>query len=134
MWIGFTHYGRSGGRTRGLPELGEWDSTSKGIRVEVNGRAVPPPVWGRPGLAYIMQHPEEPTSNNISELPFTNEEYWMREPTAISLEAGWNHVKLVVPHARDRYNYNWVATFVPVAGTSDHPHEVEGLEYSSEPK
>ena len=66
-------------------------------------------------VQYIMAHPEEPSSNNVSEQPFTNEEYWMREPTPIALNAGWNHVKITLPHAVDRYNYHWVATFVPVA-------------------
>ena len=131
-WIGFTHYGRSGSRSRGLPKLGQWDSVSEGIKVELNDHIVPPPTWGRPGLRYVMAHPEEPTSNNVTELPFTNEEYWMREPTPIALKAGWNHVKITLPHAVDRYNYNWVATFVPVAGSSDHPHEVEGLEFASD--
>lgn len=133
-WIGFTHFGRSGGRTRGLPDSGEWETLSKGIRVEVGGKVVPPPAWGRPGFRLFIRHPEEPTSNLISELPFTNEEYWMREPSKISLVKGWNHVRITLPHVEDRYNYNWVATFMPVAGTTSRPREVEGLEYSSDPQ
>ena len=131
-WIGFTHYGRSGGRSRGTPELGEWE-VSKGVSVEVNGARIAPPRWECPGLKYVMRHPEEPTSNNIAEQPFTNEEFWMREPTSIALHAGWNHVKITVPHPRNAWNYNWCGTFVPVSGTSEHPREVEGLEYSSSP-
>ena len=133
-WIGFTHFRRSGGRRIGLPSLGEWDAVTKGIKVEVNGSIVPPPVWGRPGPVFSMQHPEEPTSSYVSELPFTNEEYWMREPTKVHLRKGWNHVKISLPHAADRYGYNWVGTFIPVSGTTARPKEVDGLEYSSEPR
>ncbi len=133
MWVGFTHYSRSASRGRGLPEDGEWDAPSKGVRVEVNGRVVPPPKWARPGLKYIAVHPEIPYSNNIVELPFAGEEYWMREPMQVSLDAGWNHVRIVVPHTAKKYRYEWVSTFVPVEGTSDHPHEAAGLEYSSRP-
>ena len=133
VWVGFTHYSRSASRGRGLPEDGEWDAPSKGVRVEVNGRVVPPPKWARPGLKYIAVHPEIPYSNNIVELPFAGEEYWMREPMQVSLDAGWNHVRIVVPHTAKKYRYEWVSTFVPVEGTSDHPHEAAGLEYSSRP-
>ena len=131
-WIGFTHYGRSGGRGRGIPERGEWE-TSKGVTVEVNGAKIAPPEWVRAGVKSTMTHPEEPTSNYLAELPFTNEEYWMRPPAKIALVAGWNHVKITVPHPTSRWNYNWCGTFVPVAGTSEHPREVEGLVCSSEP-
>ncbi|MBR1920492.1 MAG: family 20 glycosylhydrolase, partial [Kiritimatiellae bacterium] len=130
-WIGFTHFKRSGGRNRGLPEDGEWDAVSKGITVELNDRVVPPPKWGRPGLRYIAPDLDEPTSNNIAELPFTNEEYWMREPTSLALRAGWNHVKITLPHAAEKYGYHWVSTFIPLEGTSDHPREAQGLEYAS---
>ena len=133
-WIGFTYFSRSGGRRRGLPRLGEWDAVSRGIKVELNGAVVNPPEWGRPGFNIKMTHPEEPTSSFITELPFTNEEYWMREPTRIRLNKGWNHVRITVPHTQDLYAYDWVATFVPVDGSTARPREVEGLEYSSDPR
>ena len=80
-----------------------------------------------------MTHPEEPTSDNIAETPFTNEEYFMRPPTEISLKAGWNHVRLTVPKSiGDEWLYYWTSTFVPVTLES-HPREVPGLEFSSEP-
>ena len=133
-WIGFTHFRRSGGRRLAMPELGQWDGVTKGVKVEVNGVEVAPPQWGRPGPVFKMMHPEEPTSSYVTELPFTNEEYWMREPTAVSLKKGWNHVKITLPHSVDLYGYNWVATFIPVSGTTAAPKEAEGLEYSSDPK
>jgi hypothetical protein len=133
-WIGFTHFRRSGGRGLGLPRAGEWDAVSRGIKVEVNSEVITPPEWGRPGPVFKMTHPEEPTSNSITELPFTNEEYWMREPSKVQLKKGWNHVKITLPHVADLYAYNWVGTFIPVAGTTSHPREAEGLEYSSDPR
>ena len=58
----------------------------------------------------------------------------MREPTRIRLKKGWNHVRITVPHTQDLYAYDWVATFVPVEGSTARPREVEGLEYSSDPR
>jgi len=134
-WIGFTGYGRSGGRRRGFPAAGEWSPAGK-VKVELNGEIVQPPAWVRAEYAGKpdVTHPEEPTSSFYSELPFAGEEYFMREPTRIALKEGWNHVKLTVGKNRTRWGEHWQATFVPVAGTSDHPHEVGGLVYSSEPQ
>ena len=134
-WIGFTGYARSGGRRRGFPAKGEWSPAGK-VTVELNGAVVPPPAWARADYAGKpdVTHPEEPTSSFYTELPFAGEEYFMREPAKIRLRKGWNHVKLTVGKNRNRWGENWMATFVPVAGTSDRPREVEGLEYSSEPK
>ena len=134
-WIGFTDYCRSGGRNRGFPAAGEWMPGGK-AKVELNGTVIPPPAWARADLAAMknVTHPEEPTSSYFTELPFEDEEYFMREPTKIRLAKGWNHVKLTVSKTRRHYNEHWLATFVPVEGTSAHPREVEGLEYSSDPK
>ena len=129
-WIGFTRFGRSGGRGHGLPEAGEW-GRSKGVTVEVNGNRVPAPEWTHPGLKFVMTHPEEPTSNNVAETPFTNEEYFMREPSRIVLKSGWNHVKLTVPKTESYWAYDWAATFVPVT-LEKFPREVAGLAYSSD--
>lgn len=134
-WIGFTSYARSGGRCRGFPAAGEWSPAGK-VRVELNGATIAPPAWAHADFAGKpdVTHPEEKTSSYYTELPFAGEEYFMREPARIHLRKGWNHVKLTVGKNRVRYGEHWVATFVPVNGTSDHPHEVEGLEYSSEPR
>jgi len=137
-WIGFTAYDRDHGRGRahGTPSQGQWNNV--GATVEVNGEQIPPPRWENPDL------PDEGTNwvplikyqYPIDEVPFRNEEYYMREPTKVWLRQGWNHVKLhlPMPHAVNWvWRRQWVGTFVPVAGTTDHPHEVEGLEYSCEP-
>jgi hypothetical protein len=119
-WIGFTGFSRAGGRKfdMRLPETNEW--SRHGASVSINGVCVPPPKWGNPG-AKITDY----------ETPFSNEEYYFREPSVIRLEKGWNHVKLTIPKidAKGR----WTATFAPVYGTSAHPREVDNLVYSSIP-
>ncbi len=132
-WIGFTCYGRSGSRAGGTPKAGEW-GRSKGTTVEVNGVAIPAPEWKNPGLRYVMEHVDEPSSNNVAETPFSNEEWFMREPTPIRLRSGWNHVKMTVPKlVGDQWKYDWTATFVPVT-LERTPREVAGLEYSAQPR
>ena len=69
-----------------------------------------------------------PYSTDLLEKPLVDELYTLRPPTSITLKKGWNHVRLVLPRGG-----RWGASFCPVAGTSEHPREVEGLEYSSEP-
>lgn len=56
-------------------------------------------------------------------------------PTPIHLRKGWNYVKLTLPNpsAKDKARHRRVGTFIPVAGTTDHPQGVEGLTYASEP-
>ncbi|MBR3258656.1 MAG: hypothetical protein IKF96_06660, partial [Eggerthellaceae bacterium] len=74
------------------------------------------------------------TLYEADEEPFTDQEYYMREPTQIFLRKGWNHVKLTIPNpaAEGKTRHRWSGTFIPVAGSTDHPHEVPGLEYSSD--
>lgn len=131
-WIDFECYGRSGGRNRGTPARGEW-SVAKGAKVEVNGVAINPPEWRNPGMKRVAAHPDEPTSNNVAETPFTDECCWMRPPTPLALKKGWNHVKLTVPKTFKAWGYSWQALFMPILGTSEHPREVPGLEYSAQP-
>ena len=133
-WIGFTDYSRDHGRARNAPTpaLGQWSPDD--ATVEINGVPVPPPVWRKPGqqaggdvthLLYVK---------DLDEIAFEDEEYYMREPTSIHLKKGWNHVKLTVPKkAKAGYGRPWVATFIPLLGTTDHPREVPGLEYRSAP-
>ena len=118
-WIGFTGYSRSGGRKndKRLPNAGEW--SRHGAKVLLNGKDIPPPAWGNPGAVCT------------GETPFTNEEYYFREPTPITLEKGWNHVKLIVPKTDE--TGRWTATFAPLLGTTAHPQDVPGLTYSSLP-
>ena len=137
-WIGFTNIDRDHGlkRARPLPKLGEW--TRFGSKIELNGKEIPPPHWKRPGLDLGQKYPDFKawTLYEIDEEPYTDQEYYMREPTPITLQKGWNHVKLTLPMTapvRGWSSHQWIGTFIPLLGTTDHPHEVPGLEYSSEP-
>ena len=105
------------------------------MTVELNGAVVPPPAWARADYAGKpdVTHPEEPTSNNIAETPYTDEAFWMRPPAPLELKEGWNAVRLTVPKTFDKWRYDWAATFVPVLGSSAHPREVPDLEYRSSP-
>lgn len=117
-WIGMTGFSRSDGRSRDAPtpKLGQWNK--HGATVELNGRPIDPPAWMHPGVG-----------GNPKETPLVDEDYWYREPTKIHLKKGVNHVKMTLPK---KGGWKWIGTFVPVAGTSDHPQEVKGLEYASE--
>lgn len=136
-WIGFTAYDRDHGRspTGGTPDLGQWNRF--GARIELNGKPIPPPEWQQPSLKPGKRVPSIPdTVYEIEEMPMTNDEWYLREPTRIRLRKGWNHVKMTLPMPKDVgvWTQRWVGTFMPVAGTTDHPREVEGLEYSSDPQ
>lgn len=130
-WIGFTDFTRDHGRAGRCPtpRLGEWNADGAGVFI--NGEAVPPPVWKKPGQMAGADVPYLKYVHEIDEIPFVDEEYYMREPTPICLKKGWNHIRLVAPMPKpaDRH-YPWVATFVPVSGTTDHPSEMEGLIFS----
>ena len=132
-WIGFTDYTRDHGRawSAPTPDIGQWNRFD--ATVELNGEKVPPPHWRNPAC---RQGDEIPfiKVRALDEVAFTDEEYYMREPTKISLRKGWNHVKLTVPMRTRAHTHNpWVATFVPLLGTTDRPREVPGLEYRSSP-
>ena len=116
-WIGATGFSRSNGRTRdqSMPALGQWNC--HGAKFELNGEEIAPPKWAHPGLR-----------GKTSEIPFVDEGYSFRPPTKIHLRKGVNHVKATLPK---KGGWKWIGTFVPVAGDSDHPREVEGLVYSS---
>lgn len=137
-WIGFTNIDRDHGlkRARPLPKLGEW--TRFGSKIELNGKDIPPPHWKRPGLDLGKLLPDFKAWKlyEIDEEPYTDQEYYMREPTPITLREGWNHVKLTLPMTapvRGWSSHQWIGTFIPMLGQTDHPREVPGLEYSSDP-
>jgi len=137
VWIGMASPDRDQGRSRtgGTPEQGQWNRF--GATVAVNGELIPPPVWEQPGLKPGGDVPEVKYQHEIDEIPFSNDEWYMREPTRVKLRKGWNHVKLTLPMTRpvDTWmTHRWVGTFMPVAGTTDHPREIEDLEYSSDPQ
>jgi len=136
-WIGFTAYDRDIGRTRaqGTPALGQWNRFD--ATIEINGERIAPPAWLQPRLGVGPQTPCVRYDYELEETPFTNDEWFMREPTRIRLRKGWNHVKLTLPMTRpvDTWmTHRWVGTFMPIAGTTDHPREIEDLEYSSDPQ
>ena len=135
-WIGFCSYDRDHGRSRshGTPALGQWNKF--GATIEINGKPIPPPVWQQPSLTPGKCLPEVSHVHEIDETPYTNDEWYMREPTQVALRKGWNHVKMTMPMTRKVDTWRtqrWVGTFMPVAGTTDHPREIEDLEYSSDP-
>ena len=137
-WIGMVHYDRDHGRYRGgqgTPERGEWNRW--GGTVELNGVRIPGPQWKHPGLRIMENLPELPRNNMLDEIPFADDEYYMREPTPIALKEGWNHVKITMPMPKrvvTFWSQQWAATFIPMLGETDHPHEVPDLVYSSEPQ
>ena len=135
-WIGFTAYDRDHGRSRsgGTPDIGQWNRF--GAKIEVNGLAIPPPVWHQPSLSPQSRLAAVSHVHEIDEMPYTNDEWYMREPMKVRLNKGWNHVKMTLPMARKVDTWRtqrWVGTFMPVAGTTDHPREIDDLEYSSDP-
>ena len=131
-WIGFTDFTRDHGRAGRYPtpRLGEW--SADGAMVFINGQELPPPVWQKPGQMPGADVPYLTYVHEIDEIPFVDEEYYMREPSEVSLNKGWNHIRLVVPMPVEaKRHYPWVATFVPVTGPTDHPTEVKGLIFQS---
>ena len=112
------------------PRSGEWNVY--GATVSVNGAAVPPPEWKQPGMkstTKAVREQDVPYSTDLLEKPLADELFTLRPPASVSLKKGWNHVRIVLPKGGPR----WGASFCPVAGTSEHPREIEDLEYSSEP-
>ena len=137
-WIGFTNLSRDHGLAYSapMPNIGEWNRF--GASAELNGEKIAPPKWQRPGLEKggpASVWCSTGTIYEADEVPFSDQEYYMREPTKIRLRKGWNHVKLTIPNPASggKTRHRWSGTFIPVAGTTDHPHEVPGLEYSSTP-
>lgn len=119
-WIGMTGFSRSDGRSRDAPtpKIGEWNK--HGAYIELNGNRIEPPKWTHPGVG-----------GNPKEQPLVDEDYWYREPAKIHLRKGVNHVRMVLPK---RGGWKWIGTFTPMLGTGDHPQEVPGLKYYSEPQ
>ena len=137
-WIGFTGISRDHGLVYSapLPDMGEWNRF--GAKAELNGEPIEPPRWKRPGLKKgkaIADWTPAWTLYEADEEPFTDQEYFMREPTPIRLRRGWNHVRLTIPNPAEggKTRHRWTGTFIPVEGATDHPREVQGLEYASVP-
>ncbi len=117
-WIGFHDWSRSGGRRGGLfPEQGQWHNTNP--QVWVNGINILPPQWNNPGLDAATE-----------EVPFSDENYYFREPASIQLEKGWNKVLLKIPVTRNTWKRMF--TFVPVQVDGTNVREIEGLKFSAD--
>lgn len=134
-WISFTDTGSAYVRTgeAPLPGIGQWNR--HGAKLEINGVSVPPPHWSRPGAKITSKtDPDKKSykgivySNDLCETPISDEWYFLRPPRKVSLRKGWNHVKLTLPRLGGG---RWTSTFAFLGGTSDHPCEIEGLEYSA---
>lgn len=100
FWIGFDTPSTSDRRAGPVPAAGQWSNA--GATVSVNGKAIPGPT-----LANAGKKPGD-------EIPFVDEGYFYRAPTAVDLVAGWNHVLLKVPHRKG--DWKWSATFAPAPG------------------
>lgn len=117
-WIGMTGFSRSDGRSRDAPTPAHGQWNKHGATIEINGVKIAPPDWNRPA-----------TRGNPKEIPLSDEDYWYREPTKITLKKGINHVRMTLPK---KGGWKWIGSFTPVAGTSDRPREVTRLKYYSE--
>jgi hypothetical protein len=73
------------------------------------------------GIARIGKHTEE--------IPFTDENYFFRQPSSIHLKKGWNEVLLKIPVKKDTWKRMF--TFVPVQGHKGSVQEVHDLKYST---
>ncbi|MCW0483901.1 family 20 glycosylhydrolase [Gaoshiqia sediminis] len=119
-WIGFHDWSRSAGRRGGpFPEDGEWHNTHP--KAWLNGELIAAPKWNKPGLA-----------SNTEEIPFTDENYFFREPASIHLKKGWNKVLLKIPVKNDTWKRMF--TFVPVQFDYLTVSEVKDLRFSADLK
>lgn len=119
-WIGFHDWSRSAGRRGGpFPQDGEWHNTHP--KVWLNGKPVTAPKWNKPGLA-----------SNTEEIPFTDENYFFRNPASIHLKNGWNQVLLKIPVKNETWKRMF--TFVPVQFDYLTVREVKDLRFSADLK
>jgi hypothetical protein len=69
-----------------------------------------------------------PYSTDLLEKPLVDELITLRDPMPVDLKEGWNHIRITLPPRKSRRGM----TFCLINGTSEHPREVAGLEYSSQ--
>lgn len=114
-WIGFHDWSRSGGRRGGpFPEQGQWHNTNP--KVWVNRALIEPPQWNNPGVGV-----------RSDEVPFSDENYFFREPSKITFEKGWNEVLLKIPVTERTWKRMF--TFVPIQYENGSVSEIKGLKY-----
>lgn len=116
-WIGFHDWSRSGGRRGGpFPDQGMWHNTNP--KIWINGKVLDPPEWNNPGI-----------QPNSDDLPFTDENYFNRNPERIAFRKGWNDVLIKIPAAESTWKLMY--TFIPIQIENGAVREVEGLKYSA---
>jgi len=116
FWIGFHNWSRSGGRRGGpAPQQGEWHHTQP--RIWIAGKEILPPTWENPGLGI-----------KTPEIPFSNEDYYYREPSKVHLQKGWNRILVKVPNSKR--SFKWMFTCIPVEWDGINAREIKELKYS----
>ena len=118
-FIELSEFHRSGGRSFGLPEKGEWNRY--GATVKLNGTPIDPPEWNHPGAK----------GYELADVPWTDECAWIRPPTPIQIRKGTNVVEIVLPKTDGKWY--WSASFVPVEGTREHPRELSSIVWIDPP-
>jgi hypothetical protein len=121
MWFQFGTPSVSRRRNGGNPPLGKWNAYE--ANVWVNGSPVAPPTWNNPG----------PLSGSGDEIPFTNEGYFYREPTTVSLNAGVNQILLRVPQgsASGYGTGKWMFSCMPISWDGSQARELEGITFNT---
>ncbi len=119
LHAGFHIFGRS--EKDATPPAGEWDY--KGSRIWINDQSVDPPSWANAGF--------QPTD---LETPYTDENFWVREPITVNLSRGWNKILLKMPVGSFTFPKarltKWMFTALIVS--ADGRSIPEGLAYSPE--
>ena len=109
VWIGFEMVCRSNRQYRGIPAMSEWDPN--GGMIWINNIKLKGPNWNNPNS--FDNHKKATWKTEENERPYVEEEfYWLRSPTEISLNEGWNKVLIRVPYTYK--SQNWQFTFIPV--------------------
>ncbi len=119
FWISAQSWPSSDRAAGGPPSTpGEWLHTKP--EFFVNGKSIKAPKWANKPMTGV-------------EDPYTDENYYFREPTAVALKKGWNKVLIKSPcNAAPR---RWMFTFAPVKTTTDKQgigiREFPGLKFAT---
>ena len=122
--VGFESPSRANRISDGIGPQDKWEAQG---RLWINGKEIfPSQTWNEPGRYRYHYNTWHQAPN---ELPYTDEQlFWMRKPTLIPLQAGWNSVMLYTTRL---FNINnWVAAFIPVSIDSEgRLREAEGVKF-----
>ncbi|MGA0845810.1 MAG: family 20 glycosylhydrolase, partial [Luteolibacter sp.] len=122
FWFQFGTPSVSRRRNGGNPPLGEWNAYE--AKVWVNGESIDPPIWQNPGLLPDFG----------DEIPFTNEGYFYRESTRVTLKAGSNQILLRIPQGANNGfpAGKWMFSAMPIAWDGSQASELEGISFQAE--